>query len=110
MTHVSTSKLIDQLEQAETDYLEVLDENALSVELAQYPNPEPKSPHKTDELYVILSGAGMVHVGNERYAVAEGDVVYVEQGLEHDFFDITDPITALVIFPDTEKTVLDRDH
>jgi mannose-1-phosphate guanylyltransferase len=99
-------ELIDQLEQEETNYVEVLSEDSLSVEIARYPNPEPKTAHRTDELYFIISGSGMIHVGNERYAVDEGDVVYVERGVEHDFFDIDDKITALVIFPNSEDSVL----
>ncbi len=108
MSHVSTTDLIERFEQEDTNYLEVLSEDSLSVELAQYPNPEPKTPHKTDELYFIISGSGMVHVGDERYAVDEGDVVYVEQGVEHDFFDIDDEITALVVFAHSEDSVLGR--
>lgn len=106
MNHVSTTDLVDQLEQENTNYLEVLSKDALSVELARYPNPEPKTAHQTDELYFIISGSGMVHVENERYAVDEGDVVYVEQGAEHDFFDIQDEITALVVFTSAEDSVL----
>lgn len=106
MSHLSTADLIERLEQEDTNYVEVLTEDSLSVELAQYPNPEPKTPHKTDELYFIISGSGMVQVGNERYAVDEGDVVYVKQGVEHDFFDIDDEITALVIFPNSTDSVL----
>jgi len=106
MNHVSTTELVDQLEQENTNYLEVLSKDALSVELARYPNPEAKTAHKTDELYFIISGSGMVHVEDERYAVDEGDVVYVEQGTEHDFFDIEDEITALVVFASAEDSVL----
>jgi len=108
MNHVSTTELIEGLEQENTNYVEVLSEDSLSVELARYPNPEPKTPHETDELYFIISGSGMVHVGDERYAIDEGDVVYVEQGVEHDFFDIDDEITALVVFANSEDSVLGR--
>jgi mannose-1-phosphate guanylyltransferase len=106
MSHISTASLIEDLEQEDTDYVEVLSEDSVSVELAQYPNPEAKTPHRTDELYVIMSGSGMAQVGTERYVVDEGDVVYVEQGVEHDFFDIDDELTALVVFPSSEDVVL----
>lgn len=108
MSHVSTTDLIERLEEEDTDYVEVLTEDSLSVEVARYPNPAPKTPHKTDELYFVISGSGMVQVGDERYAVDEGDVVYVEEGVEHDFFDIDDEITALVIFPSSAESVLGR--
>jgi len=106
MTHASTSALLEQIEHGEKSYVEVLSEDSMSVELARYPNPEPKHPHKEDELYYIVSGSGTVHVGAETYEVTEGDVVYVERGVEHDFVDIEDEITALVVFTDQEDTVL----
>jgi mannose-1-phosphate guanylyltransferase len=108
MSHISTSELVEQLEQADTNYLEVLSADSMSVELGRYPNPEPKTPHKSDELYVIISGSGQVRVGTETHAVDEGDVVYVEQGVEHDFFDIEDEITALIVFAGSDESVLDR--
>jgi len=110
MTNVSTKDLLKTLEEDGKHYLEVLTEESLSVELARYPNPEPKTPHKTDELYYIISGSGKAYVGNERYTLEEGDVLYVEQGLEHDFFDIDEEITALVVFANTEESVLGRSH
>ncbi|MEF8851251.1 MAG: cupin domain-containing protein [Haloarculaceae archaeon] len=106
MTRVSTTDLITRLDREDEHYLEVLSEESLSVEIARYPNPEQKTAHRTDELYFIVSGSGMAHVGNERYAVEEGDVVYVEQGVEHDFFDIDEEITALIVFADSRDSVL----
>lgn len=108
MSRVSTTELVTQLKEGDTHYTEVLSEDSMRVELARYPNPAPKHPHKEDELYFLISGSGMVHVGNETYAVEEGDVVFVEQGMEHDFFDIDEEITALVVFTGAEETVLGR--
>ena len=106
MSHVSTTELVEQLGEGDESYLEVLSEESMSVELARFPNAEPKTPHKEDELYFVLSGSGMVHVGEETYAVEEGDAIYVEQGLEHDFFDIDEEITALIVFASAEESVL----
>ena len=108
MGHVSTTELVDKLEQGDEDYLEVLSEDSIRAELARFPNPEPKTPHKEDELYFILSGSGMVNVGDDSYAVEDGDVIYVEQGVEHDFFEIEEEITALIVFAGAEESVLGR--
>ncbi|WP_302080441.1 cupin domain-containing protein [Salinibaculum rarum] len=108
MSHVSTADLIAQLEQDDENYTEVLSEDSMSVELGRYPNPEPKHPHKEDELYFVISGSGMAAVGDETYPIEEGDVVYVEQGVEHDFFDIDEELTALIVFTDSEDSVLDQ--
>lgn len=108
MTHVSTFDILERLKQDDESYAEVLSTESMRVELAHFPNPEPKTPHKEDELYVILAGAGRAQVGDETHDVAEGDVVYVEQGREHDFFDIEDEMTALVVFGDPQEAVIDR--
>ena len=108
MTRVSTTELRNQFDETDLNYLEVLSEDSMTVELARYPNPAPKTPHNMDELYYIISGSGMAHVGNERFAIGEGDVIYVEQGLEHDFFDIEDELTALIVFTGGDETVLGR--
>jgi mannose-1-phosphate guanylyltransferase len=110
MSRVSTIELIEQLREEESGYLEVLSEDSMSVELATYPNPEPKYPHTEDELYYIISGSGTARVGGETYRIEEGDVLFVEQGLEHDFFDIEEEITALTVFagPSDPSVVRDR--
>lgn len=107
MTHVSMADLVTELERADSDYLEVLSVDSMRVELARYPNPEPTHPHDQDELYVIQSGSGVFRVGTETHAVEPGDVVYVEQGLDHEFVEIDDEVTALIVFPAaSEPTVL----
>ena len=108
MSHASTVELVEELEESDQHYTEVLSADAMRVELATFPNPEPKTPHKEDELYYLISGSGMASVRDETYAVEEGDVVYVEQGAEHDFYDIEEEITALVIFTGSQDSVLGR--
>jgi mannose-6-phosphate isomerase-like protein (cupin superfamily) len=108
MSYVSTTELVNKLDEEERDYLEVFSEESMSVELARYPNPAPKTPHNEDELYFIVSGAGKIRVGEKTYSVTEGDAVYVEQGVEHDFFDIDDEITSLIVFAGTQDSVLGR--
>lgn len=107
MGHAATTELVDQLRDGEKNYAEVLSEGTMRVELAHYPNPSPKHPHKEDELYYIIEGSGMVRVADETYAVGEGDVVFVEEGTEHDFVDIDEEMTALVVFAGGEETILE---
>lgn len=108
MSHVSTADLADQLKANDKHYLEVMTEESMSVELAHYPNPEAKHPHKEDELYYVISGSGMAQVGDETFTIDEGDVVFVEQGVEHDFFDIEDELITLIVFAGSQDSVLDR--
>jgi len=98
MTHVSTEVLITELEDEGHQFAEVLETESVTIEVGRYPTSAPKNPHTEDEIYYIVSGSGTIRVGDETYDVESGDVVFVESGLEHDFFDIEEEITALTIF------------
>lgn len=98
MAHVSTEELITELDEEDVQFAEVLDEESVTIEIGRYPTSSSKNPHTEDEVYYIVSGSGMIRAGDETYDVEAGDVVFVEQGLEHDFFDIDEEITALTIF------------
>jgi mannose-1-phosphate guanylyltransferase len=108
MSHVSLTEFVDALDDEESHYLDVLDEDSMRVEVARYPNPAPKYPHDEDELYYIISGSGSARVGDETYAIDEGDLIYVERGREHAFVDIEEELTALVVFAGSEENVLGR--
>lgn len=102
MTHVSTAAVLSELEEEGRQFAEVLDLDSVTLELGLYPSASPKNPHTEDEIYYIISGSGKIRVGDETHAVEPGDVVFVEQGLEHDFFDVDEQIAALTIFVGSE--------
>jgi mannose-1-phosphate guanylyltransferase len=114
MEHVSSSELIEQLEQKDGSYIDILNEESLAVKLAEYPNSESnasqtaddvlynpstasRASYAKDELYYIVSGSGKIRVNDEISTVEKGDVIYIEQGVVHEFVDTEDTITALSI-------------
>lgn len=103
MTHVSTGELIRELRDEDFQFAEVLDRESVAIEIGRYPTASAKNPHTEDEIYYIISGSGMIRVGDETYDVEAGDVVFVDQGREHDFFNIAEEIVALTIFVGSEN-------
>ncbi len=105
MTHVSTTELLESLDGKDDEAIEVLDEESMTVEMARYSAGEaaPKNPHTEDELYYVISGSAKVRAGDSVHSVEAGDTVFVEQGLEHDFFDINEELVTLIIFAGSEN-------
>lgn len=104
MTYASAFDRLDQLDDDESgNYLEVLDEGSMRIEIGRHAagDAAPKNPHTEDELYYIVSGMGKVRVGDDVHTVEQGDTVFVERGLEHDFFDIEEDLVTLVVFADS---------
>ena len=100
MTRFSTTELFERLdEEADRDHFEVLKEESMTVEVGRYSASKsaPKNPHTGDEINYIISGSGMARVEDETYPVEPGDVVFVKEGLEHDFFNIEEDITTLIV-------------
>ncbi len=57
-----------------------------------------QTPHKQDELYIIVSGTGTFLKAGERRAFGAGDTLFVEAGIEHRFEEMSADFAAWVIF------------
>lgn len=85
----------------ETDlFAEPLREESLSVGVYRLAAgaTDPQEPHAEDEAYYVLSGQGKLRIDEAVHDLDPGDLVYVERGVDHEFFDITAELTTLVFF------------
>ena len=94
---------------AETDerYLEVLRRDSMSVGIYRLPPgaEDTQQPHHEDEVYHVLSGTAKIRVADEVNPVGPGDLIYVEREVDHEFFDIEEPLEVLVVFAPAEGTL-----
>jgi mannose-6-phosphate isomerase-like protein (cupin superfamily) len=63
---------------------------------------DPQQPHREDEVYYVVSGAGRIRIGDGDHVVAAGDVAFVPAGVVHRFHDVTEDLTLLVVFAPAE--------
>jgi mannose-6-phosphate isomerase-like protein (cupin superfamily) len=59
---------------------------------------DDQRPHREDEVYLVLTGAGSVTAGGRTAPVAPGTSLFVPRGEPHRFHDITEDLTMLVVF------------
>lgn len=62
-----------------------------------------QTPHGEDEIYYVIHGKAKMKLGREEREVRTGDVIFVEKGLEHRFFDIVEELVLLVVFAPAES-------
>jgi mannose-6-phosphate isomerase-like protein (cupin superfamily) len=105
MNGFELSQLIAEHRRTQRAYFEFLRVPALSAGLYTLPagGVDPQRPHKQDEVYHIVSGRGVIGVGNEDREVGPGSLVFVAAGVEHRFHSITEDLTALVFFAPAES-------
>jgi|SRR5581483_9443970 len=61
------------------------------------PEPDRQQPHADDEVYVVLSGSGVLDVEGTQVELREGHAVYVPAGAEHRFVGY-EHLSVLVVF------------
>ena len=71
---------------------------SLSVELYAPRGVDAQTPHRRDEVYVVVRGEGWFVNGPDRHRFGPGDLLFVAAGVEHRFEDFTDDLAVWVVF------------
>jgi mannose-6-phosphate isomerase-like protein (cupin superfamily) len=79
-------------------FIKVMEHGTMSVELYRPIKTDPQTPHKQDELYIVISGSGEFLIDGKRVAFEKGDVLFVAAGIEHRFENFTNDFATWVIF------------
>jgi len=70
----------------------------LDVALSIPITPKQQSPHTQDEIYVIVSGRGVLFHDQKRDAFEAGDLLFVAAGVEHQFVEQSADLTVWRVF------------
>ena len=101
--HVSLSRARKML--AETiigemsqKFATIFEHGTLKIELYETKKTDLQTPHRQDEVYIILDGTGIFEMADERVPFAPGDFLFVAAGVPHRFTQFGDSMTTWVIF------------
>ena len=61
-----------------------------------------------DEFLYILEGSGWAHIGEKRFEVKPGDLVYCPAGIDHGFFMPVKGVRLSIYGPPFDRTTPDR--
>jgi mannose-6-phosphate isomerase-like protein (cupin superfamily) len=78
--------------------VEVLRRGAVSLLLFAPKETDFQTPHEQDELYVVISGSGILAVEGEEQPFGPGDVLFVGARVAHRFSEFTPDFKAWVVF------------
>lgn len=84
--------------QKELPFVVLMKHGSMSVEYFAPEKSDTQSPHKQDELYVVVEGEGFFYRDGERVACKKGDILFVPAGMEHRFENFSDDFATWVIF------------
>lgn len=79
-------------------FVTALQHGSMALELYAPRGHDPQQPHTRDELYVVVSGHGMLDDGGQARAFRPGDAIFVPAGRPHRFVDFSDDFATWVVF------------
>ena len=96
--HVSIEEAIKLLDKDDKRFVEVMQNGNMKVEYYAPKKTDEQTPHKQDELYIIVSGSSDFYRDGEIIQTKKGDVIFVPAQKEHRFINFSDDFATWVIF------------
>jgi mannose-6-phosphate isomerase-like protein (cupin superfamily) len=97
ITPESARKLLEQVPAGQR-WATVFHHGALELEYYAPERTDPQKPHKSNEVYFVISGKGTFVYDNERRPFGPGEVIYVPAGVPHRFEDFSADFATWAIF------------
>ena len=100
MTYKLTAEdaLKQLLKQTELPFTVMLKHGTMTIEYFAPQETDTQTPHKQDEIYVIIKGHATFYRDGERTSCKKNDVLFVPAGMEHWFENFSDDFATWVIF------------
>ena len=92
--------LLAQREESEQAYLPFLNVDSLrcGIYVLKAGAFDGQSPHDDEEVYYIIKGKGVLRVDGDDKLVKAGSIIYVRDGVNHQFHSIDEDLSILVFF------------
>lgn len=96
--HVTIEDANALLNNAQQRFVQVLENEMMKVEYYSPKKTDEQTPHKQNELYIIISGNSGFYRNGETIQTKIGDVIFVPAQMEHRFVNFSDDFATWVIF------------
>ena len=95
---ISTRDAIQKLTSSGTEMLNLSNLGNLSLDIYRPKGSDKQKPHDRDEIYVVISGNGILNTNGKRTDCKQGDLYFVPAGMEHRFEGFSNDFSTWVIF------------
>ena len=85
-------------EEGKQPFVVLMNHGSMSVEYFAPQKVDTQTPHRQDELYIIISGHGYFNLNSEKMTCKKGDLLFVPAGMDHRFENFSEDFATWVIF------------
>ena len=98
MERLTVENALTQLTLTKSPFIELLNNNSISIEIYKPKKIDMQTPHDRDEVYIIISGSGNFTLDTTSQPFETGEVIFVPKGVKHHFTNFTEDFSTWVIF------------
>jgi len=97
---ISSKEAIDKLKMEGSDLVKLSQYGNLTFDIYKPREVDKQRPHDKDEIYMIISGKGILNCNQKRTNCMQGDILFVPAGTEHNFENYSSDFCTWAIFSD----------
>jgi mannose-6-phosphate isomerase-like protein (cupin superfamily) len=95
---ITTNEALDRLKNNGSDLANLLNIGNVSIDIYKPNKVDRQVPHDRDEIYMGISGKGVLNCNDKLTKCKTGDILYVPAYMSHRFEDFTGDFCAWAIF------------
>lgn len=95
---ISSKEAMDKLKKQGSDLLNLSQYGNLTFDIYKPRGTDRQQPHDQDEIYMVISGTGILNCNNKRTNCSQGDILFVPAGTEHNFEGFSNDFCTWAVF------------
>ena len=95
---ISSKEAIGKIRKDGSDLLKLSQYGNLTFDIFKPRGKDRQQPHDKDEIYMVISGKGILNSNNKRTNCNQGDILFVPAGTEHYFESFSSDFCTWAIF------------
>jgi len=95
---LSSKDAVDRIRKEDIDMLRLSTYGNLTFEVYKPKGTDRRQPHEKDEIYMVISGKGILNCNNKQTNCSQGDILFVPAGQPHYFENYSTDFCTWAVF------------
>jgi mannose-6-phosphate isomerase-like protein (cupin superfamily) len=101
---ISSKEAVSRLKREGTDLINLSKYGNLTFDIYKPRGSDKQTPHDKDEIYIVISGKGILNADSKRTNCYPGDILFVPAGMEHNFEGFSNDFCTWAVFSSPVRT------
>ncbi len=100
---LSSKEAIDRIKMEGSDLLRLSEYGNLTFDIYKPRDKDKQQQHDKDEIYMVISGKGILVANDKRTNCRQGDILFVPAGVQHHYEDYSKDFCTWAVFSNPSR-------